>query len=161
MPEDKVILLDTMVVGGLFALSKKGKSIDENKKEWKNVVVKIIENIKNRKLVVPPSVCFELMCWNKEWHQLISSKSSSIFSYSDRPIRNEILQLAAMYSYECGSKFVDGDESKPKLKSMDPITAAYCLKHKYYIITENIVDFYIYWNQTPNTENSKKSKKKR
>ncbi|PIV07576.1 hypothetical protein CO009_00415 [Candidatus Shapirobacteria bacterium CG_4_8_14_3_um_filter_35_11] len=137
MPENKIILLDTMIVGGLFALNKKGNKIEENKTEWKRAVIKIVNIFENKRLLAPPSVCFELMCWDKNWHKFVTEKSRSVFNYSSEPISNETLQIASKFAYTCGESFGETNEIKYKLKSMDPITAAYAINHKYYILTEN------------------------
>jgi hypothetical protein len=140
---DRYIMLDTMVVAGIFALTKKGPGVEENKKEWKRAVIKFTSDISNKKIVVPPSVCFELMCWNKEWYEMVSVNPNnySIFSYSSEPIKNEIMKVAAEFAYSCGENYGEKDDGKYKLKSMDPVTAAYSLKHNHYILTENEKDF--------------------
>jgi len=138
------ILLDTMVVAGIFALTKKGDSTERNKREWKRAVSKLREGIEYQGITVSPSVCFELMCWNKDWFEFVATNSKKIplFNYSNEPIKNDILQIAAKYSYKCGENYSGcAADDNFKLKSMDPITAAYSIKHNHYILTENQRDF--------------------
>lgn len=138
----QIILLDTMVVAGIFAVSKNGGDwLSENKQQWSDAILSLSKSIKATgcEFLVPTSVCYELMTMNKDWKKLVLSESDSVFRYAKRAISNEILQLAAEYSFNSCS--VGSDDTKHKVKSFDPVTAAYSLKHGYPIITENQKDF--------------------
>ena len=128
LSEDKYIMLDTMVVAGIFALTKTGHGVEENKKEWKRAVVKLAKNVDNNvvRIVAPPSVCFELMCWNKDWHKMVSEYPNRypLFSYSNEPIKNEDLKIAAKFAHSCGASYGETGDAKYKLKSLDPSISA-------------------------------------
>lgn len=64
MPSSNPVFIDTMVMAGVFAISKTGKesAIDEAKKAWKQVIIDLLSsvNLKPFELIVPTSVCHEL-----------------------------------------------------------------------------------------------------
>lgn len=134
-----ICLLDTMVVAGLFAIKKK-ENIDQHKTEWNRAIISLSSKIGSKCLFrVPTPVCYELMCWCVEWRDIIIKKKSSIFHFSTYDIDNEILNSASKYSIESQIDFYD--ESCHKVKSLDPLVAAYSLKYGYYLLTENQKDF--------------------
>lgn len=138
----QIVLLDTMAVAGIIAASKHGGEwLSENKKRWSEAILSLSNKLGKTgcEFLVPTSVCYELMTLNEEWKNLVLSESDSIFMYAKRAITNDILQLAAEYSYK--SQTIESDDTKHKVKSFDPITAAYSLKYGYPIITENQKDF--------------------
>lgn len=143
MPSNNnIILLDTMVVGGLFAISKINTVAEnQNKYSWDNGIRNLlnITGFIESSLIVPTSVCYELMSMNAEWKKYILDNTDKIFSYARYPITNSILQIAAEYSFK--SRVVFSDGKTHKIKSFDPITAAYSICFNYPIITENQDDF--------------------
>jgi len=132
-----IILLDTNVVAGLFSITKK---IEDHKIAWDNAINKIAKKVNdNYFLRVPTCVCYELMCWNKEWSNFVKTNPNNIFFYASNSIANNILRIAAEYSIKSEIKFYD--EGTNKVKSFDPILAAYSLHFGYFILTENQSDF--------------------
>lgn len=77
--------------------------------------------------------------YNKEWFDLVHNSGKKIFNRAKDNIPNNILSIAAEYTYKAKCQFVDGEKSK--LKSLDPIHAAYCIESNGYLITENQHDF--------------------
>ena len=139
---NNLVLLDTMVVGGLFAISKINTIAEnQNRDSWDNGIRNLLNmsGFTESSLVVPTSVCYELMSMNAEWKKYILDKTDKIFSYAKYPITNNILQTAAEYSFKSRVVFFDGKTHK--IKSFDPITAAYSIWFNYPIITENQEDF--------------------
>lgn len=137
------VLLDTMVVGGIFAVSKSDSPKEnENKNSWKSAIANLINraSITNTQFIVPTSVCYELISMDKNWFNFVlNSSSGGIFQYSKNNIASKILQLAAQYSYSSRIEF--SEKESYKSKSFDPITAAYSLFCNYPLITENQDDF--------------------
>jgi hypothetical protein len=73
MPSDPIILLDTSIVAGTFAVSKKGGHVEEQKKLLQSAVLKLASLISTKCMIrVPTPVCYELMAMNREWHEFIS-----------------------------------------------------------------------------------------
>lgn len=131
-----------MVVGGLFAISKpKTKSEDQNKSEWRRAIdsLKKKSGFEDARFTVPTPVCYELMCLNKEWKDMISSNKENLFPFADWPISNKILKKAAEFSVESKVEFTNKESYKSK--SLDPIIAAYSITNQYSIITENQKDY--------------------
>jgi len=142
MPSKPEALLDTMVVAGLFAVTKtKDKYIQSDKAEWKRAIESLFtkSGITEFRLSIPISVCYELMSINRGWFDFISQNSDELFRFSRTRIDNEVLAYAAKYSFEGQTQNDDGKYDK--VKGFDPITAAYSLMYGYYIITENLKDF--------------------
>jgi len=162
----RIVLLDTMAVAGTIAASKHGGEwLSENKKRWSDAILSLSKTFgeKGCEFLVPTSVCYELMTLNEDWKKLVLSESDSIFKYAKRAISNDIMQLAAEYSYK--SQTIESDDTKHKVKSFDPITAAYSLKYGYPIITENQKDFvepyFLISEIKPVVVNIKKGKERR
>lgn len=134
----QLVLLDTMIVAGLFALSKKGIHVKQQRAMWVGAVFSILP--RECAYLVPTSVCYELMSWNKEWHAFILGMSDTVvFKAVNDDIPANILHLAASYSAE--NEIVYFDDKKYKVKSLDPITAAYAMVNRCFILTENEKDF--------------------
>ncbi len=134
-----IILLDTMVVAGIFAVTKKHEKIEQHKAEWKRAIKSIISEIANPYLRVPTPVCFELMCWNKEWRNFILNDKRKIFQFAYYPVTNDVIMTATEYAVNCQMEFFDG--AVHKVKTVDPLIAAYSLLGGHYILTENQQDF--------------------
>ena len=141
MPTNQsIILLDSMVVAGIYALTKKGVDIDERKNTYKSTVTELVNLIDNKSLIcVPTPVCFELMCWNKEWRNFVLNSDSPLFYFAKHSITNDVLLQASLFSIE--SNTCKYDEKVHKIKSLDAIIAAYSLINTYYVLTENQSDF--------------------
>lgn len=145
MPSDgallDTVLLDTVVVAGLFAISKSGKYVDSNRSSWSTAITTLLARAKisRPKLQIPVSVCFELKCWSRTWYDFVNSTSHPAFKYSNTHIINTILDEAAKFAIAC--RMPTEDEKTAKLKTFDPITAAYCLMFNFCLITENQQDF--------------------
>jgi len=138
-----VILLDTMVVAGMFAVTKQGGGvewIEGRKKNWRtavdNLTAKVGEGVI---LKVPTPVCYELMCWNEGWYKQVTSGRNPVFAYAKNNIHSKFLLMAARYSVECRVEYFDS--TKYKVKTMDPLVAAYSMVFGYYLLTENQKDF--------------------
>jgi hypothetical protein len=84
---------------------------------------------------VPTPVCYELMCWNKDWYDEVLSSNNPIFTYAKCSIGSKFLRIAAKYSVDCRVKYFDN--KKHKVKVMDPLVAAYSMEFGYYLLTEN------------------------
>jgi hypothetical protein len=81
------------------------------------------------------------MAWNLKWLQIVNDKKNdSLFKYSSYDIKNDILKIGAKYAYESNIR-TGSDGKSAKLKTMDPLLAAYSIKHKCCILTENECDF--------------------
>lgn len=141
MPTNQpIVLLDSMVVAGIYALTKKGADFDERRNTYKSTVTELIELIDGKSLVrVPTPVCFELMCWNKEWRNFVLNSNIPLFYFAKHSITSDILCAASLFSIE--SNICRYDEKVHKIKSLDAIIAAYSLVNKYFILTENQSDF--------------------
>lgn len=145
--DENTVFLDSNVVAGAIAVGKDGVSsqkTEENLKEWGKAIKELTSRLSPdsyKKLVVPTPICYELMAWNSKWSQIvIDAKYDSLFKYSNCDIKNDILKIRARYAYE--SKIKTGsDNQSAKLKTMDPLLAAYSIKHKCCILTENECDF--------------------
>ncbi len=135
-PRSSIILLDTMVVAGWFAVSR---PIQEHIDAWETALQNLMSHAPESTLQVPTSVCFELMCWNEPWRNKIVNENLTIFRYHSYSITSDILEIASKYSIESRVSFYDG--TKHKVKSFDPITAAYCIKFGHGLITTNEKDF--------------------
>lgn len=135
-----IILLDTPIVAGSFAVSKKGPHVENEKIIWKQVVIDLAKKVSDEYLIrVPTPVCYELMSMNREWYHFISTSTDSVFRFAKHPISNEILGIAAEYSFSANSVYVDGE--KQKMKTMDPIIAAHSIQGGHYLLTTNQHDF--------------------
>lgn len=142
MPSNSKVLLDTMVVAGLFAVTKnKDKYAQSNKTEWERVIASLFKKcgLTDCRLSIPNSVCYELMSMNQGWFNFISENSDDLFRFSRTHINNDVLAFAAKYSFESQTQNEDGKFDK--VKGLDPITAAYSIMYDYYLITENLKDF--------------------
>ena len=131
-----------MVVGGIFAISKPDtKPQRENKITWRNSINKLVDKarVDNPQFIVPTPVCFELMTMNQSWKNFILDNTSGVFRYAQYGISSSILKRAAEYSFTSRIKF--SDNSSYKVKSFDPIIAAYSLEYGFPIITENQKDY--------------------
>ena len=137
------ILLDTMIVAGIYAAAKVGdaENLLASQTEWRRIVKSLIEKaeLKNIKLVIPRPVFYELMSMNKTWYDyVIEREKNPIFNTSTETISDEILKRASLYAHECRAQFGQDDG---KLKSYDPLIAAYAAEAHGYVITENQKDF--------------------
>ncbi len=138
------IFLDSNVVAGIIAVGRDGNSsqkVNENLIEWGRCVktlADIISPTAHNNLIVPTPICYELMAWNKKWFDIVNNDQQyrNIFKYSNRDILNCILKTGAKYAYESAIR-IGGD----KLYTMDPLLAAYSIKHGCCILTENEHDF--------------------
>lgn len=142
MSASRFILLDTMVVGGIFAVSKpNSESEKQNRAEWRRSIeeLRIKGGIQKASFIVPTPVCYELMCLNKEWTQMILGNRENLFPYASRNISGQVLKKAADFSIESKVEFTNNESFKSK--SLDPIIAAYSLIQGHYIITENQKDY--------------------
>lgn len=129
-----------MVVAGVFSITKKHDKIEQHKAEWKRAIGSLVSKLSGPYLLrVPTPVCFELMCWNKEWRDFILNGSSPVFRFATNYISNEILLIASKYSIE--SKITFFDNNSHKVKTMDPLIAAYGIQGGHYVLTENQQDF--------------------
>ncbi len=145
--DENTIFLDSNVVAGAIAVGKDGNSsqkTEKNLEEWGGAIKKLANKLSPdsyKKLIVPTPICYELMAWNPKWFQIVSdTKNDPLFKYSNYDIKNDILKVGAKYAYE--SKTGTGsDNQSAKLKTMDPLLAAYSIKHKCCILTENECDF--------------------
>lgn len=136
-----IVLLDSMVVAGVFALTKKGAGIDERRNTYKEAITNIISYFEPNKclLRVPTPVCFELMCWNEEWKNFVLNSKLPMFYFAKHSITYDILQTASEFSIN--SNTCKYDESAHKIKSLDSIIAAYSILNRHFILTENQKDF--------------------
>lgn len=140
MPSDPLLLLDTPIVAGSFAISKVGPHVEVEKRLWKSAVRRLALVVSPRCMIrVPTPVCYELMAMNKEWHDFVFRSSNPTFRFAHSSIPNNVLTLAAEYSYSTNCIYYDGE--KQKMKSMDPLIAAYCIKGGHYLLTTNQHDF--------------------
>ncbi|MEK7079320.1 MAG: hypothetical protein AAB929_04585 [Patescibacteria group bacterium] len=131
-----IILLDSMVVAGVFALTKSGNNIDERKNTYKAVIIDLVSILgKSYLLSVPTPVCFELMCWNEIWKNFVLNSKSQLFFFAKHSITSDVLQTAAEFSIK--SNTCRYDEKIHKIKSLDSIIAAYGISNGHYILTEN------------------------
>lgn len=135
------VLLDTMVVAGLFSVTRnRNDKVLNNIKTWEELIEKAVAPISGEhQFIVPTPVCYELMSWNKDWKDFVLEGNNPIFKYATYSISAKILQEAAKYSSESEVSYYD--EKKHKIKGMDPIIAAYCLQQGHYLLTENHKDF--------------------
>lgn len=140
MPSDPIILLDTPIVAGSFAVAKSGSHVEPQKAIWKAAVSQLASKVSSRCMIrVPTPVCYELMAMNKEWHDFILKSPDDIFRFARYSIPSEVLVLAAKYSYTAQCIYYDGE--KQKMKSLDPLIAAYALNGKHHLMTTNQQDF--------------------
>lgn len=140
MSSDPIILLDTSIVAGCFAVSKTGNHVAEQKKLLQSAVIKLASMVSSKCMIrVPTPVCYELMAMNKEWYQFISKSKNATFRFATFSIPNDILMLAAEYSYSTSCNYFDGE--KQKIKTMDPLIAAYAIKGNHHLLTTNQHDF--------------------
>lgn len=140
MPSSPIILLDTPIVAGSFAVSKIGPHVEAEKNVWKNAVKSIASSISTNCLIrVPTPVCYELMSINKEWYNFISNSQSDVFRFSSYSIPNEILKIAAHYYFSTMTMNSDGKDQK--IQTMDPLIAAYCISGGHHLLTTNQHDF--------------------
>jgi len=140
MPSEPIILLDTPIVAGSFAVSKKGNHVESEKILWRNAVKKLASSVSSKYLIrVPTPVCYELMAMNKQWFDFIYDSQSDVFRYSHVGISNEYIVTAAEYSFSTICTYHDGTQQK--MKTMDPLIAAYCIKGNHYLLTTNQQDF--------------------
>lgn len=145
---NKIVLLDSNVVAGIVAVGRDGNGSRRhtlNASEWEKSINNLVSNIDKDltliKLKVPTPICYELMAWSKKWFDLVSGSSyGSYFDYSSCNINNKFIKIAARYAYE--SRISSGsDDKSAKLKTMDPLLAAYSIMFNYPILTENECDF--------------------
>lgn len=140
MPSDPIILLYTNIVAGFFAVSKSGPHVKKEMQLWEEAIAALALKVSHQCLIrVPTPVCYELMAMNKEWHDFISHSPSEIFRFAHYSIPNDVLKLAAEYSYSANCVYYDGD--RQKMKTMDPLIAAYAIKGSHYLMTTNQQDF--------------------
>lgn len=147
MISDKSILLDSNVVAGIVATGEEGnikKRFEANLEEWRRAIKTLADKVcptAYEKMIVSTPICYELMAWNEKWFKLVNGKEyNPLFTYAQYSITNDILKLGSKYAYE--SSIRTGSENKSsKIKTMDPLLAAYSIKHNCYILTENECDF--------------------
>lgn len=135
-----VILLDTPIVAGVFAVAKSGPHVSQDKKLFMFAIRQLSSLVGENFLVrVPTPVCYELMSMNNVWYQFIDKSTNPVFSWAHSQIENEILLIAARYSFSANCNSYDGD--RQKMKTMDPLIAAFCIKNDHYLLTTNQQDF--------------------
>jgi hypothetical protein len=140
MSSDPIILLDTPIVAGSFAVSKIGPHVPAEKTIWRNAIVTIAKSVSPTCMIrVPTPVCYELMSMNKDWFKFIQQSSSAVFRFSTYSIPKLIWQKAAEYYYT--AMCVNPDGKGEKMKTMDPLIAAYSLTGGHYLLTTNQQDF--------------------
>lgn len=135
------VLLDTMVVLGFYGSrtsSFQGGKSDADK--WQKTIETLLGrlNVSNFRITVPTPVCYELTCHGSAWKDFFPQEPD-IFRYAEAYISHDILKRAAEYSLSIHPMKADGKEGK--VKTMDPIIAAYSLDLKYYLLTENQQDY--------------------
>lgn len=145
--DNNTIFLDSNVVAGAISVGRDGSSsqkTENNLKEWGRAIKELANKVSTtyyEKLIVPTPICYELMAWNSKWLQIVNDKKNdSLFKYSSYDIKNDILKIGAKYAYESNIR-TGSDGKSAKLKTMDPLLAAYSIKHKCCILTENECDF--------------------
>lgn len=140
MLSNPIVLLDTNIVAGLFSVSKLGPHVEHEKKIWRDAVRSLILTVSSKCLArVPTPVCYELMSINKRWYSFITTSKENLFQFSAGGINNDVLMKAAEYSLQTFCVSPDGKEQK--IKTMDPLIAAYSLIAGHYILTLNQQDF--------------------
>ena len=149
MDLNKTILLDSNVIAGVIAFGKDGnvsKKSEINSNEWIRSISKLTALINkdpdNTRLIVPTPICYELMAWSEKWFKIVTEAKEyqHYFAYSSYDITNKFIKTAARYAYE--SQIRKGsDNENNKIKTMDPLLAAYSIKFNYPIITLNKCDF--------------------
>ncbi len=129
-----------MVVAALYAVSKTGSYVEKEKRLWQEAVMSLVSNISPECLIkVPTPVCYELMAMNQSWYDHVTRYPKPLFSPASEAIPNTVIKKAAHYSFETNCNSFDGE--KQKMKTMDPLIAAYSLLGGYYILTMNQHDF--------------------
>lgn len=140
MLSNPIILLDTTIVAGTFAISKKGSHVDSEKELWRTAVLELARGISPSCLMrVPTPVCYELMSINSAWHSFVSESKLKLFKYASYSISSAHVLFAAEYAYSANCVYHDG--SNQKMKTMDPLIAAYAIKGNHYLLTTNQQDF--------------------
>jgi len=144
---ENIIFLDSNVIAGIFAIGKDGqksRKMEINYEEWGraiNVLINIEKSSSTPQLRVPTPICYELMSWDKKWYDIVNDpKNISYFYYSSFGIGNEYLRIASKYAYESQIR-IGSDCQSAKMKTMDPLLAAYSIKFGFPILTENECDF--------------------
>lgn len=144
---ENIVLLDSNVIAGVLAVGKDGnksKKMEANFAEWGRAIEQLIGKVDSKlpvQLKVPTPICYELMAWDKKWFDIVNDpKYVSYFYYSSFSIGNEYLRIGAKYAYESQIR-TGSDGQSAKLKTMDPLLAAYSIKFGYPILTENECDF--------------------
>ena len=81
------------------------------------------------------------MAWNKEWFKIVTGDEYKIlFTYSSYGLANKFIKVAARYAFESQIRTGSNNDSA-KLKTMDPLLAAYSIIFNCPILTENECDF--------------------
>lgn len=125
-----------MVVAGLYAVTN---PITQHIEEWKKAVQSLDSKIDEECLFrAPTPVCFELMCWNNEWKKKVLNGKLALFNYANYSIVNKVLLKAADYRIKAQAS-IDGKTHK--IKSLDPIIAAYAILYNHYLLTTNQEDY--------------------
>lgn len=141
-PNVAYILLDTMIVLGVYALPKPGQTQLPDEKEWRTALNNILQKIPAvslYKLTIPTPVCYELLCHGPGWSNYILQNEDEMFRFAKADIKNNILQKAAKYTLDVDPINPDGHDGK--MRTMDPLIAAYALQFDYYLLTENQQDY--------------------
>lgn len=140
MPSSPIILLDTPIVAGTFAVSKIGPHVEAEKQVWRKAIHALASIVSSTSLIrVPTPVCYELMSMNREWFDYIANSRSQVFRFASSSIPNAIWKKAAEYYFTAMSINTDGRGEK--MKTMDPLIAAYSLTGGHYLLTTNQHDF--------------------
>ena len=140
MSTKPIVIFDTMIVAAVFAVSKKGSHVENEKQIWRKAVKEIVTTVSpTLQARVPTPVCYELMAMNKEWYSHITESQLPFFRFCKTEIPNSILRVAAQYAVETNCTSTDGE--KQKMKTMDPLIAAYAITDKMYILTTNQHDY--------------------
>lgn len=144
---ENIVLLDSNVIAGVLAVGKDGstsKKTESNLAEWGRAINELVSKIDSTlpiQLKVPTPICYELMAWDKKWFDIVNDpKYVSYFYYASYHLKNEFLRIGAKYAYESQIR-TGSDGQSAKLKTMDPLLAAYSIKFGYPILTENECDF--------------------
>jgi predicted nucleic acid-binding protein len=140
MSSSLIVLLDTNIVAALFAVSKTGGHVEPEKQLWRSAVLELTQLVSAECLIrVPTPVCYELMAMNQAWFNYVNTSQDEVFRFSHNAISEKIWKEASKYYFT--AKCFNSDGKEEKIRTMDPIIAAYSLLGKHYLLTTNQKDF--------------------
>lgn len=131
-----------MIVLGMFALPGPGRAQLPDEKKWQAAFRNILQRIpitSPYELVISTPVCYELLCHGPDWKKSILDNQNDMFRFAKADIKNKILQKAAQYTLDVDPVNPDGRDGK--MKTLDPMIAAYALEFGYYLLTKNQQDY--------------------